>query len=400
MERLLGAAAALVADVRNKGLERLGFYGASLASGCVDFFSSDYLGLRGRASVREAGLRAVERAGGVGAGSARAVNEGFESLYACEDLASKMTLFETCTYVQSGFVGNMAAAEVLHRVVAASGVSCRVFLDHRAHASLVMAFQSQRCDLCYFKHRDYGFLRRALLRSPATLQVIVVEALHSMDGDWADAQALEQLCAETGALLYVDEAHSFGICGPRGGGWLAQHAGLRQYVWGALFGCGKAVGVQGAFLGFHSHFSLILKNMCRVYLYTTAASPFVVGAIGQSLEILASGEGDELRDVLQQRTQQLLLCGKVANDARWLCHENSPIAAFLCEDPKKALELSTDLIEKGLIVRPIRYPTVPKGTDRLRLIVHANHTPEQIAWVRQGIDECWQQKYDSLSDER
>jgi len=198
-----------------------------------------------------------------------------------------------------------------------------------------------------------------------------------MDGTVEDAHSWQQLCEDFEALLVVDEAHSFGIMGPHGMGWLAQHPTLKNHTAVAMFGCGKALGVSGGFVVGPIPFLQALIHWAKPLVYSTGPSPFVVGALKQSWEIVCSSCGETLRKQLNLNTQHFNKIKNLYAIPHLDVHTHSPIASLYCE-PTQAQTLAKKLMDKGFWIRPMRPPTVPTGTSRLRIVLHAQHTELQM----------------------
>ncbi len=224
-----------------------------------------------------------------------------------------------------------------------------------------------------FPHRDVAFLDRWLKRTRAARQLIVTDAYFSMDGDLAPLAELKALARKYGALLMVDEAHATGVYGATGRG-LTEAAGLEGGVDVVMGTFSKAFGSSGGFVAGKKSLIDFLVNRARTFIYTTASSPAASGASLRAIEIL---EKDALpRERLWRNVRSLR--SKLEAGGFDLAQSEGPIIPILLGDSGRALDFAAKLLEKGILAPAIRPPTVPKGTDRLRLTVTAAHTEKHL----------------------
>jgi 8-amino-7-oxononanoate synthase len=222
-------------------------------------------------------------------------------------------------------------------------------------------------------------LTTQLRASPAPRKLIATDAVFSMDGHLAPLAELLRLAEAHDALLLVDDAHGFGVLGPRGAGSLA-HLGLRseRLVWmGTL---GKAAGVAGAFVAAHPLVIEWLVQTARSYIFTTAAPPLLAHALLTSLDLIEGAEGDARRGQLELLQAQLIdgLRPLAVRKGWQLPHSDTPIQPLLIGDNGQALALAAALDARGLRVPAIRPPTVASGTARLRITLCADHVAEDV----------------------
>jgi 8-amino-7-oxononanoate synthase len=351
----------------------------------LDFSSSDYLGVRTDARLAEGASEWAHRYGS-GAGASRLVVQFCDKLDSLESRFAELTGWESAVLFASGFMANIGLFEALSQVERGQ---TEFFLDHRAHSSLYTATRLSGIPTQLYRHGDFTHLAHKLSTSSAIHKMIIVESLHSMDGTFENAEALVQICEAYGAVLIVDEAHSAAICGPQGAGWLACYPELRKHAIAVMFGCGKALGVMGGFVCCSKELQAMLFQSARSLIFTTGVAPAVAGSLWASVEVLFSEEGN-------QRRQQLYThIHRVREDiSKWeglgqkfsLCGSpESPILGIVVQSEEKALQLSEVLLKRKLLVRPIRPPTVPKGTSRLRIILHSTHTKEQLFSLSQEL---------------
>lgn len=343
----------------------------------VDFSSNDYMGLRRDKRLAAAGMEAVN-AFGSGSGASRLVHASDGSLFGLERFVEEHLGYpKGVVFFASGFQANLAFFDALAPFdfeTHSGEENTEIFLDARAHASLYVGARSSGLKTHPFRHGSLEHLERVLVKSAAVHKIVVVESLHSMDGDFENLVGLLGVCARQKALAYVDEAHSFGICGPNGQGVVAALPdALREHVLAVMLGCGKAVGVSGGFLAGPPWLKERVVQKSRPLLYSTSQSPFVSGAVRASLQILFGTEGTERRARLMENARALRqrLEGPGFRVSGGV---DSPILSVLVGQEEEALALSAKLRAGGVLARAIRPPTVPRGTSRLRLVSHATHS--------------------------
>ena len=365
----------------------------SLGSTLIDFSSNDYLGLRSDQRLLSAGAAAVAAAGGAGSGASRVVVQFDPTLDTLETFFAQWVDFPSAVYCGSGFVANCVLFDAIADLTPTPKQMC-LFLDHRAHASLYAASKISGISTSFFRHCDFVSLREKLVHSAAQFKIVVVESLHSMDGTFEQGTALAALCEEHKALVIVDEAHTAGICGPHGSGWINSFPELKKHTLAVMFGCGKAVGLSGGFIAGCKELRERIFQKSKPFLYTTGVSPFLSGAVLESCRILASSEGIDLRAALQKNVEFFASSVEAERYKRKLPLLDraagspfSPIFSIPMASDAQALKESEHLVAQGYLVRAMRPPTVPRNTSRLRVIVRANHSPEQLAALARALTQ-------------
>jgi 8-amino-7-oxononanoate synthase len=305
---------------------------------------------------------------GVGAGSSHLVgghmtpHEKLEQTLACFLCAERALLFST------GMMANLGIVPTL------VGRGDAIFADRLNHASLIDAAQLSRADHIRYPHNDLNALERQLIASKAKRKLILTDAVFSMDGDLAPLPQLLQLAERFDAWLVVDDAHGFGVLGKNGRGSLS-HFGMtmnpRLIYMGTL---GKAAGVSGAFVAGSANLIEWLIQRARTYIFTTASSPIIAGALLASIDLI------EMGDARRAHLQRLIvrLQEGLAN-TRWnLLPSTTAIQPIVIGENEEALQVTEALYKQGIWVPAIRPPTVPKGTARLRVSLSAAHTVEHV----------------------
>lgn len=326
----------------------------------VLFSSNDYLGLSFHPKAKAAAAAALER-WGTGAGSARLLG-GSRPVHSELELAlARWKSAQRALVFPSGYVANIGVISAL----AAPGTL--VCSDELNHASIIDGCRlagALGAQVRVFPHADPDAVGD-LLRAWPGRAVVVTDAVFSMDGDQAPIEELQRVCAQTGALLVLDEAHS--VLGPD----VAAEACELLRV-GTL---SKALGSQGGFVAGSADMVDMLVNRCRSFIFTTALAPASAAAALAALEVLTADEGDLLRRRLAH------YCRLVAPSRPWV----SPIVPVVVGTEAAALAASASMRSLGLYVPAVRPPTVPPGKCRLRVSLSAAHRPEDIDRLVQAI---------------
>ena len=334
-----------------------------------DFCSNDYLGLA-RSEQQAQGLVSSGSTGSRLVSGNSVLVEQFE----CE--AAQFHGMENSLLFSSGYAANTGLLSCIAQH------DDLLILDSLAHASLIDGARLSRASHRYFNHNDLPDLKRILdefnLNRSSVEQraFVVVESLYSMDGDCAPLIELAALCRQSNASLIVDEAHAIGVYGNEGAGLVAQH-GLQPDVFAVIFTYGKAMGRHGAIVAGSHTLRDYLINYCRPFIYTTAPSPESVQGLINSYQVMR--KADAARQSLQanvlyfkQQVVSMSFCG-----AQWL-DSSSPIQALIIGHTERAKALAQQCHEAGFALKAITSPTVPKGSDRIRICLHAHNTHEQI----------------------
>jgi 8-amino-7-oxononanoate synthase len=249
-------------------------------------------------------------------------------------------------------------------------------LDKLCHASLIDGARLSGATIRVFPHNDTAKLARLLesirAKQPAARVIVVTESVFSMDGDLCPLTELVELKDRHGALLFLDEAHAFGVLGPQGMG-LAAHLGLQDRVDFQMGTFSKAAGLAGGYLATSAAWRELLVNRARSFIYSTAPPPALAHATMAALDRIRSADGDQRRKQLRENISVLS------------AKHPSPIVPVLLGTNDAALAASARLEEHGFLVPAIRYPTVPRGTARLRISLSAAHPPEAIAALAKEI---------------
>lgn len=330
----------------------------------VSFAGNDYLGFAEADWLREA-LREGIAQYGAGAGASRLVCGSFAPHHELEAALARAKGAEAALTFASGY------AVPLGVIPALAGPGDTLILDKLCHASLVDAARLSGAAIRVFPHNHLDKLERLLAGARGRV-LVVTESVFSMDGDRAALTEIVELKERHGAWLLLDEAHAFGVLGPQGRG-LAAELGLERRVELQMGTLSKATGLSGGYLAASRQVIDLLINRARSFIYSTAPPPFLAHAARVAVEKTQAAEGEAARARLVANTlhfQRLLGRGQPAFV--------SAILPFIVGAEARALELSARLRQAGLLAPAIRYPTVARGSARLRVSLSAAHAPAEL----------------------
>jgi glycine C-acetyltransferase/8-amino-7-oxononanoate synthase len=342
------------------------------------FSSNNYLGLAAHPRVVQAACEAVER-WGWGAGASRLIT-GHMAPH--EQLEQRIAAFKgtpAALVCSTGYQANLAA------IRAVAGPGDAVFIDKLNHASIIDAVRGCGATFRVFGHRDYDRLERLLDRSAsARRRIIVTDSLFSMDGDFADLPRLTGLKRRYDALLCIDEAHATGVFGGRGRG-LAEAMGVDGAVDLVVGTLSKALGGIGGFVAGPADLVDWMVNTAGAFIYTTALPPAACAAAMAALDLVETEP--------QRRTGLLDLAAHLRRElgeVRGLDigRSQSQIVPLILGEAERAVRVAEALLGEGLLVLPIRPPTVPRGTARLRISLCCEHTPADIDRLLAALDRA------------
>ena len=343
--------------------------------------SNDYLAMGQHPAV----VTAMEEAlNDVGAGSGGTRNIGGNTHYHVDLEAELADLHgkQGALLFTSGYVSNEAALSTLGKLLP----GCVIFSDEMNHASMIAGIRSSGCEKRVFRHNDLDRLE-TLLRDedPATPKLIAFESVYSMDGDIAPIGAICDLADRYGALTYLDEVHAVGMYGSRGGG-ISERDGLADRVTIIEGTLGKAYGVMGGYISADTDIIDCIRSYAPGFIFTTSLSPVLVaGALASVRHLKASNE-----ERLAQQANAALLKSKFRAGGLPLMDSVTHIVPLLVGCPIEAKRISDILLaEYGLYVQPINFPTVPRGTERLRFTPGPNHSAEMMDELTGALVEIW-----------
>ncbi len=337
----------------------------------INFSSNDYLGLAAHESLKEAAQSGVGNLG-AGAGSARLISGSQSIVHELEASLAAFKQTEAALCFSSGY------AAALGTVPALVGQGDVVIVDKLVHASLVDAARLSGAKLRVFKHNDLADLERLLqwANEKKGNTLVITESVFSMDGDLAPVRDLVQLKKRFGAWLMLDEAHATGLYG-EGRRGVAEEMGVADRVEVQLGTLGKALGAAGGYICGAQALIDLLVNRSRSFIFSTAPVPAQLAAANRGVELLQSAEGETLRTRLWANVDALKN-GLIQQQGWELPVGRSAILPLMIGDEREALTLAERLREAGIWVPAVRYPTVARGSARLRVTVSAAHQKEHL----------------------
>ena len=348
----------------------------------VDFYSNDYLGLANSCQLRHRinQLRKQQEPLPQGSTGSRLVS-GNSSL--TEELEQQLAGFHGA---QAGLLFSSGYAANSGLLASIAGIGDCLIMDELIHASSVDGARLSRANKFIFRHNDPGNLRAKLIEaresSPESAIFVAVESVYSMDGDFAPLPDLVQICTEYDAGLIVDEAHSNGITGRHGAGSVTE-LGLADQVFARIHTFGKGLGLHGAVVMGTATLREYLVNFCRPFIFSTALSADAVLSIKAAYELLP--ELDDQREQLFSLVRHFRhLTAQSAFD--W--HDsNSWIQSLMIPGNDRAMTAAARLRERGFLVTAIRAPSVPPGTERIRICLHASNSKRDVEGLFAALEE-------------
>ena len=343
--------------------------------------SNDYLGMGQHPAVVEAMEKALHE---VGAGSGGTRNISGNTHYHTELEAELADLHakEAALIFTSGYVSNEAALSTLGKLLP----GCIIFSDALNHASMIAGIKNSGCEKRVFGHNDLDHLEELLAAAdPDTPKLIAFESVYSMDADIAPIAAICDLADKYNALTYLDEVHAVGMYGDHGGG-ISERDGVAERLTIVEGTLGKAYGVMGGYIAADKTIIDCIRSYAPGFIFTTSLSPVLVAGALASVRHLKQSQ-EERR---AQQESAAMLKAKFASAGLPVMPSETHIVPLLIGCPVKAKRASDILLaEYGLYVQPINYPTVPRGTERLRFTPGPTHSADMMDELTSALVEIF-----------
>ena len=332
----------------------------------VNFSSNDYLGLADDEALKTAAQAAIQK-WGTGSGASRLVTGSLKIHHDLEERIAAFKQEERGVIFSSGFQANLGTIQAL------AGSEDTVFVDRYCHASLIDGARLSGARLRVYPHCDMDRLGELLGKCDKGQKLILTDTYFSMDGDVAPLPELLEMARRHEAILLVDDAHAVGVMGPEGRG-LTEAFGLQGQIDVVVGTFSKALGSQGGFVVGQKSLIEFLINKARTLIYTTGSSPANSAAALRAIELI---QADGSRRQRLWENVRYLREG-IAQLGFDLLNSEGPIIPLILGETSQALHFSKTLEGEGILAPAIRPPTVPRGTDRVRLSVTAKHSKDDL----------------------
>ena len=343
--------------------------------------SNDYLGMGQHPDVVKAMVDCIH-ASGTGAGGTRNISGNNHNHLLLEAELADLHGKDAALLFTSGYVSNWAALSTLGGRIP----NVVILSDAGNHASMIEGVRHSRADKVIWGHNDWRDLDRKLHAVGDRPKIVAFESVYSMDGDIAPIKEIVQVAKAHGAMTYIDEVHAVGMYGPRGGG-VSEREGLADQIDLIEGTLGKAFGVVGGYITGSAPLCDFIRSFASGFIFTTALPPAVAAAATASIQHLKTSQVE--RDRQKQQVAKL----RAKLDKFGIPHmaNDSHIIPVMIGDPVKCRMISDILMRDwGIYVQPINYPTVAKGTERLRITPSPFHSDADIDHLATALHSLWQ----------
>lgn len=347
----------------------------------VVWCSNDYLCMGEHPKVIAAMQQAAEKMG-AGAGGTRNISGTNHPLVQLEKELAQLHHKEAALVMTSGFVANEAAISTIAKFLP----GCIIFSDELNHASMIAGIKSSGCEKQIFRHNDVNHLRELLEQAdPDKPKILIFESVYSMDGDIAPLEKFCDLADEFNALTYLDEVHAVGMYGPHGGG-VAERDDVMDRIDIIQGTLAKAFGVVGGYVAASADMIDTIRSYAAGFIFTTALPPAIANAVLTSVRHLK--ESNVEREMQQERAAKLKQ--RLREVGLPVMPSITHIVPIFVGDPalcKQATDLL--LLKHGIYIQPINYPTVPRGTERLRITPGPKHSDDLMDGLVEALLSVW-----------